>query len=301
LPFAFKIVENFNPFSQAMLKRILYAESGTGKTQEMLAVLKELPRISQTEITLLHVLKPPITTEAEIVQEKEAKELLTKVINDLKLDEIKVSSLLITGEPKDVVCEVAQSIDADLIILGSRGLGRISAILLNSLSQYVFQLTDRSMLIVKDDVYVTTIKRVMVALNESAAAKYALELSLDLLQDYPGCELILVRIDSDLKSDKLSLSRSQMENDSILAPALARAKKMGINCRCLLTGGKPGRQICKLVEKLKIDLLAIGSPERRPEVAKTLPDFDRLFGSSLSDYLRVNADCPVLLARKEFV
>ena len=300
--FAFKIVENFNPFSQAMLKRILYAESGIGKTQEMLAVLKELPKISKTEITLLHALKPQITTEAEIVQEKEAKELLTKVINDLKLDEIKVSSLLVPGEPKDVVCEVAQSIDTDLIILGSRGLGRISAILLNSLSQYVFQLTDRSMLIVRNDVYVTKIKRVMVALNESPAARYALELSLDLLQGYPGCELILVRIDSGLKSNKPPLSRSQMENDSILAPALAQAKKMGIdNCRCLLTGGKPGRQICKLVEKLKIDLLAIGSPERRPEVAKTLPDFDRLFGSSLSDYLRLNADCPVLLARKEFV
>ena len=44
----------------------------------------------------------------------------------------------------------------------------------------------------------------------------------------------------------------------------------------------------------------IGSPERRPSIAKNLPDLDRLLGTSLSDYVRVNANCPVLLARKEF-
>ncbi len=283
-----------------MLKRILYAESGTGKTQEMLAVLKELPRISKTEITLLHVLKPQITTEAEIIQQEEAKSLLARITNSFKLDAIKISRLLIPGEPKDVVCQVARSLDADLIILGSRGLGRFVAIILNSLSQYVFQLSDRSMLIVKDDVYVKKIKRVMVALNSSPAAKYALELTLDLIQDYQGCELILVRINSDLKLEQLPISRSQIEKDEILAPALARAKRSRINCRCLLRAGKPARVICNLVEELNIDLLAVGSPERRPQVAKTLPDLDRLFGSSLSDYLRVNANCPVLLARKEF-
>ncbi|MDJ0717161.1 MAG: universal stress protein [Prochloraceae cyanobacterium] len=284
-----------------MLKRILYAESGTGKTQEMLEVLRELPRISKSEITILHAVKPQITTEEEIAQREEGSLLLAGIANDLNRDRATpVSSLLLEGEPKDIVCQVAQSIDADLIILGSRGLRRLQAILLNSVSQYVFQLTDRSMLMVKDDVYVKKIKRVMVGLNESRGAQYALELTLDLLQDYPGCELILVRVNSDLKRNLPPLSKSEMEKDSILAPALARVKRMGISCRCLLTPGEPAKQISKLVEELNIDLLAIGSQERRPSVAKTLPDFDRLLGASVSDYLRVNANCPVLLARKEF-
>jgi len=281
-----------------MLKRILIAESGVGKTQEMLAVLKELPIFYRTQVTILHVLKPQITTEAEIIKLEAAKALVTRVSDRLKSNDIKVESQIIPGEPKDVVCQVAQSIDANLIILGSRGLGRLLAILLNSLSQYVFQLSDRSMLIVKDDVYVKKIKKVMVALNESPAAKYALELTLNLIQDYQDCELILVRINSDLKQNSLPLSKSQIEKDEILAPAKARAKKMGISCRCVIRAGKPARLICNLVEELNIDLLAVGSPERRPEVAKTLPDIDRLFGSSLSDYVRVNANCPVLLARK---
>jgi nucleotide-binding universal stress UspA family protein len=48
---------------------------------------------------------------------------------------------------------------------------------------------------------------------------------------------------------------------------------------------------------LNIDLLLIGSPDRRPSIAKNFVDLDRLIGSSLSDYVRVNATCPVLLSR----
>ena len=50
-----------------------------------------------------------------------------------------------------------------------------------------------------------------------------------------------------------------------------------------------------------MELLLLGSPDRRPSIAKSLPDLDRLLGTSLSDYIRVNAPCPVLLARKEGV
>ena len=74
---------------------------------------------------------------------------------------------------------------------------------------------------------------------------------------------------------------------------------MGIPYRCLVTGGKPAQQIRNLAEEYNIDFLILGSPERRPSIAKNLPDLDRLLGSSLSDYIRVKAECPVLLARQE--
>jgi nucleotide-binding universal stress UspA family protein len=90
-----------------------------------------------------------------------------------------------------------------------------------------------------------------------------------------------------------------MEENPILAPAVARVKRMNIPYRCVVTGGKPGEQLCKLVDDYNVDLLLLGSPDRRPSVAKSLPDLDRLLGTSLSDYVRVNVNCPVLLARKE--
>ncbi|MCU0535619.1 MAG: universal stress protein [Hydrococcus sp. Prado102] len=282
-----------------MLDKILYADSGTGQTQDMLKVLMDIPAIKKADITILHVVPPQVSADALTAKWEEGGKIIANILENTQLDPHKVSTMLRQGEPKDIVCQVAEEIDADLILIGSRGLKRLEAILENSVSQYVFQLTNHPMLLVKDDIYVKKIKRVMVALDKSAAAQYALDLILYLLRDYPDAELFLARVNPDLKPELLPLSKAEMENNPILAPAAEKTKRMGVSYRCIVTGGKPGEQICNLVEEYNIDLLVMGSPDRRPSVAKSLPDLDRLLGTSLSDYVRVNATCPVLLARKE--
>ena len=124
-------------------------------------------------------------------------------------------------------------------------------------------------------------------------------MALYLLKDYREAELIFARVNPDLKPELLPLSKTEMESNPIIAPAATKAKQLGIPYRCVVTAGKPGEQLCNLVDEYNIDLLLLGSPDRRPSVAKNLPDLDRLLGTSLSDYVRVNANCPVLLARKE--
>jgi nucleotide-binding universal stress UspA family protein len=281
-----------------MLEKILYADSGTGHTQEMLEVLMDFPAVRKSAITILHVVPPQITTEALAEKWEEGSQVLTKILESVKLDPSKISTILRQGEPKDVVCQVAEETDADLILMGSRGLKRLEAILENSVSQYVFQLTNRPMLLVKDDIYVKKIKRVMVALDKSNASEYALELATFLLKDNPGCELILARINPDLKPEFVPMSAKEMEENPVVSGAVNKAKRLNIPYRAIVTGGKPGEQLCKLVDQYNVDLLFLGSPDRRPSVAKSLPDLDRLLGSSLSDYVRVNANCPVLLARR---
>ncbi|PSF35422.1 universal stress protein [Aphanothece hegewaldii CCALA 016] len=281
-----------------MLNKILYADAGTGHTREMLDVLMDIPTIKKASLTLLHVVPPQITTDALTEKWEEGNKVIASILENVHLDPSKVSTLLRQGEPKDTVCQVADEIDADLIIMGSRGLNRLEAILENSVSQYVFQLTNRPMLLVKDDIYVKKIKRVMVALDKTPAADYALELALFLLRTYPA-ELILARVNPDLKPELLPLSQKEMEENPVIASAVAKAKRMNIPYRCVVKGGKPGEQICKIAEEYNADLLLLGSPDRRPSVAKSLPDLDRLLGTSLSDYVRVNANCPVLLARKD--
>jgi nucleotide-binding universal stress UspA family protein len=282
-----------------MLDKILYAGAGAAQTQDMLKALMDLPAIRKAAMTVLQVVPPQITTDAFAEKWEEGGRIISDLLSQVAIEPSKVSTILRQGDPKDVVCEVADEINADLIIMGSRGLKRLEAILENSVSQYVFQLTNHAMLLVKDDIYVKRIKRVMVALDKSSAAEYALDLALYLLRDYPEAELVLARVNPDLKPELLPLSRQEMENNPVLAPAIAKAKRFGINYRCIVTGGKPAEQICDLASEYNIDLLMLGSPDRRPSVAKSLPDLDRLLGTSLSDYIRVNAPCPVLLARKE--
>jgi nucleotide-binding universal stress UspA family protein len=150
------------------------------------------------------------------------------------------------------------------------------------------------MLLVKDDVFVRPIQRVTVAMDKSAASRQCLDLALFLLRDIPESRLNLVRVDPNAKEE---LVGQAAEKDPILAEAIAKAQRLSIETKAFVGTGKAGATICRLAEAARTDLLMLGSPDRRPSIAKNLPDLDRLLGSSLSDYVRVYANCPVLLAR----
>jgi nucleotide-binding universal stress UspA family protein len=146
------------------------------------------------------------------------------------------------------------------------------------------------MLLVKDDTYVKRINRIMVAINNSESAKQSLNLALSLLREIKGSEIILAHVNPPDP-------KATAESDPALAAASAEAKKYGIKYRCITATGKAGEEICRIAEDTNSDLLMLGSPDRRPSIAKNFVDLDRLVGSSLSDYVRVYAKCPVLLAR----
>lgn len=280
-----------------MIQRILLAVSGLGHAEEMLKSLKDMPSIQSAKVTVLHVVTPQSTAVAMTEKWEEGGKILANAIQSLNLDPSQVSSILRQGDPKDVVCQVADEIEADLIIMGSRGLKRLQSILANSVSQYVFQLSSRPMLLVKDDIYVKKIKRVMVAMDSSEAAQNCLKLALFLLRGVTGGLITLANVNTDLGGKLSGITEIKPERDSLLGKAVAETERQGIAVKCVTSSGKPGEEICRLADELNVDLLLIGSPDRRPSIAKSFVDLDRLIGASLSDYVRVNATCPVLLAR----
>lgn len=278
-----------------MIEKILLTVAGRGLCEEMLNMLMEVPFIQKASITVLHIVPPQITAEAMSAKLEEGGKILAEAVKSLKVNPNQITPRLKQGDPKDVVLQVADEEDSDLIIMGSRGLKRLEAILENSVSQYVFQLSSRPMLLVKDDAYVKKLRRVMVAIDKSEAAQQSLELALSLIKNIDGGQLFLTHISPDGRKSKESVKA--IEQDPSLDVAAAVAKKQGVDYRCVSGVGKAGPELCRLAEEMNADLLILGSPDRRPSIAKTLPDLDRLLGNSLSDYVRVYANCPVLLAR----
>jgi nucleotide-binding universal stress UspA family protein len=277
-----------------MIQNILIAVAGLGKCEQMLKMLMEIPAIQGANVTILHVVMPQVT--AELMSEKltAGGKILADAIEYLKLNPAKVNVRLKQGDPKDTVCQIADEENSDLIIMGSRGLNRLESILSNSVSQYVFQLTSRPMLLVKDDVDIKKINKIMVGYDNSSPAQASLKLALSMLRDIKGSQLLLIQVKSDKKAADAIVNP---ERDPIFAPAINEAKKQGVAYKCIVSTGDPGKEICKAAEEFNVDLIAVGSPERRPSIAKNLPDLDRLLGNSLSDYVRVKAPCPVLLNR----
>ncbi|MGF1491832.1 MAG: universal stress protein [Microcoleaceae cyanobacterium] len=280
------------------IDNVLVAVAGRGLCEEMLNMLMDIPAFRTANVTLLHVV--PNEVSADVMSEKleAGGKILAGAVQSLRVEPNRVNPRLKQGDPKDIVCQVADEENSDLIIIGSRGLQGLRAILENSVSQYVFQLTTRPMLLVKDGTYVKKLRHIMVALDTSESATECLQLALSWAKNVPGGQLIIAHVDKDLSGKaKEDLSGNAEKDDPILALAAAEAKRQGVSYRCVSGKGKPGPEICRLAEEVNADLLILGSPDRRPTIAKSLVDVDRLIGGSLSDYVRVHADCPVLLAR----
>ncbi len=64
---------------------------------------------------------------------------------------VRVQSRILSGKVVDKICACAQEVNADLVIVGSRGLGNIGSLVLGSVSQQVVHNCSRSVLVVKGE------------------------------------------------------------------------------------------------------------------------------------------------------
>jgi nucleotide-binding universal stress UspA family protein len=260
----------------------------------MVRMLRAIPPCRQAKINLLHVVNEQGGNNLQD-HRNQATILLNDAIVRMGLVPAEVTAIVREGDTKQTVLGVAEEVNADLIVMGSRGLGRLQSILANSASQYVFQLSTRPMLLVRDDLYVKAINRVLVTVDGTGVGDDAIRLACELVAGIPGGSLTGVHIERK----ELSPSRGgRSQADEVLAKAVQRARTLGVEMVPMHRSGDIGRTVCQAAEEIKADLVVIASQDRRPLVAKALVDLDRLLGSSVSDYIRVHAPAPVLLVRE---
>ena len=278
-----------------MFRNLLIADSGTGHVEEMVRMLQDIPRFGQAKVNLLHVVQEQSKSQADD-HRSNAEQLLNAAIERMALNPNGVNRLVREGDPKQTVLKVAEELSCDLIVMGSRGLGRLQSILANSTSQYVFQLSTRPMLLVRDDLYVRHVNRVMVTVDGTGVGDEAVRVACELVQDIPGGTLTGVHVS---RQDITPTRGGRTRADEVLDAAVKRARSFGIDLKPLhATGADIGREVCRAAQESQADLVVIASQDRRPLVARGLVDLDKLLGGSVSDYIRVHAPAPVLLVRE---
>lgn len=257
-------------------------------------MLRAIPPCRQARLHLLHVVPEQVGDELK-THRRQAEELVAGAAERMGLEAAAITTLVREGDAKQTVLKVAEEIDADLIVMGSRGLGRLQSILSNSASQYVFQLSTRPMLLVRDDLYVRAINRVMVTVDGTGVGDDAIRLACELVAAVPGGTLTGVHVS---RQDLTPSRGGKSPADEVLERAVQRARGFGVEMKPIHRSGDVGRTVCAAAEEERADLLVIASQDRRPLVARALVDLDRLLGSSVSDYIRVHAPAPVLLVRE---
>jgi len=277
-----------------VFRNVLIADSGKGHVEEMVRMLRDIPAVRQARLNLLHVV-PEQVGESFTEHSQKAAGIVAEAVQRLGLNPSDVNTIIRQGDTKQTVLKVADELDSDLIVMGSRGMSRLQSILSNSASQYVFQLSTRPMLLVRDDLYIRHINRVLVTIDGTGVGDDALKLACELVRDIPGGSLTGVHVS---RQDITPSRGGKSPSDLVLEKAVQRARSFGVELQQIHRSGDIGRTVCNAADEIKADLLVITSQDRRPVVAKSLVDIDRLLGSSVSDYIRVHAPAPVLLVRE---
>ena len=134
-----------------MFKTILVAYDGSEHAQNALACAAELAKTQAAKLHLVHTPQldtPPIVIGSYVSQlgKPPSKEEIAEAgshIAKQATEEAKSKGMdleqvhLSNGVPADFILATAKAIDADLIVLGRRGLGSLGSLVLGSVSQAV--------------------------------------------------------------------------------------------------------------------------------------------------------------------
>jgi nucleotide-binding universal stress UspA family protein len=139
------------------MKQIVIATDGSPQAQEAVEVGLELAKEQGSDVTFVHVAPPdefrggrggtvPVVHRQEIDETESALKAAAGAA-----DQAGISYALerISGETVDTVVALADSKDADLIVVGSRGRGAVTATLLGGVSRGVLREAKRPVLVVK--------------------------------------------------------------------------------------------------------------------------------------------------------
>jgi nucleotide-binding universal stress UspA family protein len=129
-----------------MFKRILFAHNATPASERALLYLEHLAQIENAEVIVLHVYEPPeryIATQGyeTLLQQltKVAQEVVNDSVEHLQKTGISALGIVETGVPARVILETAQSENAGLIVLGTRGPSNVTDLLLGDVSMEVLR------------------------------------------------------------------------------------------------------------------------------------------------------------------
>jgi nucleotide-binding universal stress UspA family protein len=126
--------------------RILVATDGSREAELALTTAADLAKSTDSELHVLHVGEVPLVYHPERhayravyeEHEKEAQQLLEAQVQRIEgANATEAQAHLRIGRADEEIVELAQSIEAGLIVMGSRGHGRLRRALVGSVSESV--------------------------------------------------------------------------------------------------------------------------------------------------------------------
>ena len=135
-----------------MFKTVLFPIDASRESRQAAEIVANLVRNYSSRLLVLSVVEPPEDDQgAQVVDQTSiaaVAELLTEAKTFFSAQGIEAEIVEREGKPAFVICDVADELEADLIIMGSRGMGLTEEGAVESVSNRVINLSPCPVLIV---------------------------------------------------------------------------------------------------------------------------------------------------------
>lgn len=137
------------------MTKILMATDGSEHADKIADTVIQLAKSLDADVSVLSVAEVPARSSLDMValyrgkMEEETKGILERTKQYFAEKGLTVETIYKAGHPSSVICEVAEEGNYDMVVLGSRGLGKIKEMILGSVSNRVAHCAKASVFIVK--------------------------------------------------------------------------------------------------------------------------------------------------------
>ena len=237
--------------------------------------------------------------DRQIVQE--SKDHLNQLAQD-KIDElIPVNVEVQAGRAYRKICEAAQRLDSDLVVISTHGFTGLKHLFLGSTAERVVRHAPCSVLVVREHTTNPTKlelkpNRILVPTDFSKPASKALHYALDLAREFQA-EIQLLYVvpmyypasDEMLRDIAILEADLQKAGEKDLAKLVKSIRAKGTKLQTLTRRGRPATEITEAAKELNCDLIVIST--------HGLTGWDRVFLGSTTEEVVRHAGCPVLVVR----
>jgi nucleotide-binding universal stress UspA family protein len=214
-----------------------------------------------------------------------------------------VETMLAEGRPASVIVEKAREFRADLIIVGSRGLGRLRSMVLGSVSAEVVDHAPCPVLVARGP----SVGKILLATDGSASARLAVDHlgatrylaghRVDVISVGPVVHGVTAfwyqapaMIESTARVQADHVAEARHETESRAASVAQELRLEGVDAHWTISVGDPAQEIIEAAAHMGCDLIVLGS--------RGLTGLDRIFLGSVARNVLLHTRASVLIVRE---
>lgn len=287
-----------------MIQRILLATDGSESAAQAERMLGSFHFSEGAVVQVICVVDAFVEKVMEPMQPGQrdrVRQLVDEAVARLQGQGFTASGAVRVGDADHQLLVAARELDADLIVLGSRGLSGLEGFLLGSVARNVAQQAACSVLVVRGTQ--TLPGPIILAADESRSAAKAVEMVaalplpagaivtvLNVVRTaHPFLDLLPLRNETLHAQLRTEEQRRKASGEQLVLGSSARLAAAGVQCRVVVRGGDPAAEILAAANNVGACLIVAG--------ARGMSLIEGLVLGSVAERLLKGASCSVLLVR----